>query len=122
MADILTWDEFRQRLGLVPTDPSLNMQSTESANTNENCANTVKTRKMIMVDILIKNIDKPKNCVLEEHLSDGSIVKHEVVEIVHCRDCDSFIEETNTCTSFGSWTQADGYCHKAERRKHGSDN
>ena len=45
MADILTWDEFRQRLGLVPTDPSLNMQSTESANTYENCANTVRSEE-----------------------------------------------------------------------------
>ena len=43
MADILTWEEFMQRLGLVPTNPSLNMQSTESANTYDNCANTVKS-------------------------------------------------------------------------------
>ena len=34
-----------------------------------------------MADILIKNINKPKNCVLEEHLSDGSIVKHEIIEL-----------------------------------------
>ena len=43
MADILTWDEFLQGLGIVPTDQSLNMQCTESANTYENCANTIKS-------------------------------------------------------------------------------
>ena len=34
------------------------------------------------MDILIKNMNnKPKNCILEEHLSDGTVVKHEVVEL-----------------------------------------
>lgn len=59
MADILTWDEFRQRLGIVPTDPSLNSQCTESANTYENCANTVKKSRKMMADILIKNMEMP---------------------------------------------------------------
>ena len=48
-----------------------------------------------MPDILIKNMNKPKNCVLEEHLSDGSIVKHEVIELPpHGRlvDIDRIIE------------------------------
>lgn len=35
-----------------------------------------------MADILIKNMNnKPKNCILEEHLSDGTVIKHEVVEL-----------------------------------------
>lgn len=34
------------------------------------------------MDVLIKNMNnKPKNCILEEHLSDGTVIKHEVVEL-----------------------------------------
>ena len=47
------------------------------------------------MDILIKNMNKPKNSVLEEHFSDGSIVKHEVIELSpHGRlvDVDTIIE------------------------------
>ena len=37
------WEEFKQKLGLVPTDPSLKMQCSDSLNTFGNCSNTIKT-------------------------------------------------------------------------------
>ena len=39
---ILTWDEFKQRLGLSEADMSKSAQSEVNYNTYENCANTVK--------------------------------------------------------------------------------
>ena len=35
-----------------------------------------------MSDVLIKNMgNNPKDCILEEHLLDGTVIKHEVVEV-----------------------------------------
>lgn len=38
----LTWDEFKQQLGLSEVDMSKSAQSEVNYNTYENCANTVK--------------------------------------------------------------------------------
>lgn len=40
-----------------------------------------------------------------------------LVKIVRCKDCLYFYDETNMCELFGSWTDADGFCHKAEKKE-----
>lgn len=41
-------------------------------------------------------------------------------DILRCRDCESFCPCGNgnvICTSWGSWTDPDGWCYKGERRE-----
>lgn len=38
-------------------------------------------------------------------------------EITLCKDCENFSHETGICTSWGSWTEEVGYCHKSKKKK-----
>ena len=41
-------------------------------------------------------------------------------ELVRCKDCDNLCPCGNgnyICSSWGSWTDLDGWCHKGERRE-----
>lgn len=45
-----------------------------------------------------------------------------IVQVVRCKDCDSYCPETNhrpVCLSWGSWCDPDGWCYKGERKDNG---
>jgi len=85
------------------------------------------------MDILIKNMEMPSCCeecwMTYEGDSENcpvvneSVVKYMVEEtrhphcplipVVHCKECENFNKETDICTLWGSWTNEDGFCHKA---------
>lgn len=60
-------------------------------------------------------------------LQDGLVVKYiperktETIsftadELILCKSCESYDHETGICTSWGSWTDENGYCYKAEKK------
>ena len=90
------------------------------------------------MDLLIKGLKMPNSCeacacelgsyipmcpddpTLDKYLDDERLGRHPscpLIEIVRCKDCLYFYDETNMCGLFGSWTNADGFCHKAEKKE-----
>lgn len=77
------------------------------------------------MDILIKNMELPpegkqiclwvmhNGTVWHEVARDMIPTKMEAVPVLHCKDCENFNKETDICTLWGSWTNEDGFCHKA---------
>ena len=92
-----------------------------------------------MADILITDMEMPKSCYSEVYSENGFCPFHcfdyhggshctmsackclktrrpkdcPLIPIVHCKDCENFNKETDICTLWGSWTNEDGFCHKA---------
>ena len=38
-------------------------------------------------------------------------------ELIMCKHCDYFLPECNICTAWGSGTEPEGWCYKAEKKE-----
>ncbi len=60
-------------------------------------------------------------------LPDGMVYKYKTIEkntdveiiaaeMVMCKHCANYLPEIKMCVAWGSWTEEEGYCFKAEKK------